>query len=62
MYDLAEDPGEQTNLFESDARARGLLERSETWVAAMTDSAADTASASYDDETMERLRGLGYVG
>jgi arylsulfatase A-like enzyme len=62
LYDLATDPQERTNIFASDPRARGLLERTEAWWAAMTADAAEVGSASYDDETMERLRGLGYVG
>ena len=62
LYDLAADAGETNNLFTSDPRAQPMLERMEAWIAAMDEDAADADAASYDDETMERLRGLGYVG
>ncbi|HET8777018.1 MAG TPA: sulfatase [Candidatus Limnocylindria bacterium] len=63
LYDLASDPGEHTNLATRDAgTARHLVQRLEAWVRAMEDRGQSSGDASYDDETLERLRGLGYVG
>lgn len=62
LYDLAQDPAERANLYASHADAAAMLGRMEAWIASMTADAADVDDASYDDETMERLRGLGYVG
>ena len=63
LYDLAADPGEQRNLADVDpATLRRLLARMEEWVREMEQRSIGTGDASYDDETLERLRGLGYVG
>jgi arylsulfatase A-like enzyme len=64
LYDLASDPGERHDLAATDGETlRRMLERLATVTATMdTQSTADTDDADYDDETLERLRGLGYVG
>ena len=63
LYDLESDPGERHSIADRDPGAtRRLVERLERWVRSMEERSADTGDAAYDDETMERLRGLGYVG
>lgn len=62
LYDLEHDPKERANIFASDARGNDILARLDAWADGQDDDAAQAGSASYDDETMERLRGLGYVG
>jgi len=63
LYDLSADPHERNNLTIGDPNAgRRLQERLEAWVRSMEERSVDTGDAAYDDETLERLRGLGYVG
>jgi arylsulfatase A-like enzyme len=63
LYDLLADPGERRNLVTDEpATARALEDRLETWRRTMEDRRLSTADADYDEETLERLRGLGYVG
>jgi arylsulfatase A-like enzyme len=62
LYDLATDEHELVDSFATDPRAAGMLGRMDAWISEMDEDAADADDASYDDETMERLRGLGYVG
>lgn len=63
LYDLAADPEERDNLAQRDpTNQRRLQDRLEGWMRSMEDRSVDTGDAAYDDETLERLRGLGYVG
>lgn len=63
LYDLAADPGERDNIAAREPNTtRRLRERLEAWVRSMEERSADTGDAAYDDATLERLRGLGYVG
>jgi arylsulfatase A-like enzyme len=64
LYDLASDPAEGQDISSSDVeKLRSMLERLDQWRASMdARSTATTDDADYDDETLERLRGLGYVG
>ncbi|MEA2651667.1 MAG: hypothetical protein QOI85_1388 [Chloroflexota bacterium] len=63
LYDLAVDPGERENLAARDPGSmRRLVGRLESWMRSMEEQRVDTGDAEYDDETLERLRGLGYVG
>jgi arylsulfatase A-like enzyme len=63
LYDLAEDPGETRNLADSQAVIEmKMTERLKEWEGALDPRRIDTDEAAYDEETMERLRGLGYVG
>lgn len=63
LYDLGADPEERENLAARDAdQANRLHERLEAWVRAMEERSVRSGDAAYDDETLERLRGLGYVG
>jgi arylsulfatase A-like enzyme len=63
LYDLAEDPGETRNLADSWAAVElKMAERLKEWERALEPRRTDTDEAEYDEETMERLRGLGYVG
>lgn len=64
LYDLATDPNERRNLAQDDPTSlRRLLEQLENWTRDMEQrGVGGTGAATYDDETLERLRGLGYVG
>jgi len=63
LYDLGADPGERRSLVADDpATARAFEDRLEGWRRTMEDRRVSTADADYDEETLERLRGLGYVG
>lgn len=63
LFDLADDPGERTNLATTDVgTAQELVQRLEAWVRTMQDRGRASDDAAYDEETLERLRGLGYVG
>jgi len=58
LYDLERDPGERENLYErKQTHARELLEELGT----LTRAAPPLLSASPDEESVERLRSLGYV-
>jgi arylsulfatase A-like enzyme len=63
LYDLGADPGERRSLAGDDpATVRAFEDRLERWRHTMDDRRVSTADADYDEETLERLRGLGYVG
>lgn len=63
LYDLASDPGERSNLVESQPHdARRLHEELDELLREMRDDEVRTSEARYDEETLERLRALGYVG
>ncbi|MDQ2941828.1 MAG: sulfatase-like hydrolase/transferase [Chloroflexota bacterium] len=63
LYDLASDPGERSNLVESEPEvARRLHKDLERMLREMRDDEVRTSEALYDEETLERLRALGYVG
>lgn len=63
LYDLGTDPGEQTNLLSRErTKARAMQERIEDWARSKEGQSVGSGEADYDDETLERLRGLGYVG
>jgi arylsulfatase A-like enzyme len=63
LYDLIEDPGESRNLAGSEPSVqREMSERLREWERALDPAPLGSEEAEYDDETMERLRGLGYVG
>jgi arylsulfatase A-like enzyme/Tfp pilus assembly protein PilF len=60
LYDLADDPGELTNRFDSAPEAAGRLERRlATLMASMPESSAQTPPV--DAQTRAMLRSLGYV-
>jgi arylsulfatase A-like enzyme len=63
LYDLEDDPGELENLAgmrgELADELQGELDR---WERGLTGEQVETREASYDEETAERLRGLGYIG
>lgn len=63
LYDLAEDPGETTNLV---SRERELFERLEALadklVGEMSENSPGAEFMAVDEETMARLASLGYVG
>lgn len=62
LYDLAKDPGEAVNLEASRADvAHRMLEELETWERSLDDKRLEMREAEYDDEVLERLRGLGYI-
>jgi arylsulfatase A-like enzyme len=59
-FDLAADPGEQHNLYASDALAiKALEDRLAKWVATIPKQ--DLRGKKLDKETIERLKSLGYV-
>ena len=63
LYDLHADPGERRSLGADDpATARAFEDRLESWRRTMEDRRLSSRDADYDEETLERLRGLGYVG
>ena len=63
LYDLRSDPGERRNLATQDpATTREVVARLEAWQRTMEESRLASGDADYDEETLERLRGLGYVG
>ena len=62
LYDLAGDPAETTNLFPTRPDlARGLIEELEAWERGLAEKRIATQEAEYDETTLQRLRGLGYV-
>lgn len=62
LYDLTSDPSEQTNLIADEPDvARGMIEQLEAWERSLDDKRIETREAEYDDATLQRLRGLGYV-
>jgi arylsulfatase A-like enzyme len=63
LYDLEGDPAERVNLAQSDpAMAYQLEARLDAWMSELGQRSVASGDADYDDETLERLRGLGYVG
>ena len=61
LYDLAEDPGERENRFDSNPTVAGRLERSlETLMESMGPSIGQAEQA-VDPQTEEMLRSLGYI-
>jgi arylsulfatase A-like enzyme len=63
LYDLRSDPTERRSLATDDPVAtRALVERLEAWHQTMKEDRLASGDADYDEETLERLRGLGYVG
>ena len=61
LYDLAEDPGERENRFDSNPTVGGRLERSlETLMESMGPSVGQARQA-VDPQTEEMLRSLGYI-
>lgn len=63
LYDLHVDPDERRSLVADDpVTARALEDRLESWRRTMEDRRLSSGDADYDEETLERLRGLGYVG
>ena len=62
LYDLCKDPSETANLVGAEPEvARRLVERLEAWERSLEDKRIETRQAEYDDATLQRLRGLGYV-
>jgi arylsulfatase A-like enzyme len=62
LYDLAGDPAETTNLFPTRPDlARSLIEELEAWERGLAEKRIETQEAEYDETTLQRLRGLGYV-
>ena len=63
LYDLATDPGEETNVFDRNpAEASRLVARLERLMAETSQGAPSPESADLDRETVEKLAALGYVG
>jgi arylsulfatase A-like enzyme len=62
LYDLANDPHETANLVAVEADVtRRMVERLEAWERSLEDQRIETRQAEYDEATLQRLRGLGYV-
>ena len=63
LFDLIEDPGEQHNLVDTDpttaAAHAGMLD--ELMLRAAPAKAFDVESTTLDEETIERLKALGYI-
>jgi arylsulfatase A-like enzyme len=63
LYDLAEDPGELVNVVDSRPDvARMMSDQLDEWERGLGESRIEADDVEYDEETMQRLRGLGYVG
>ena len=63
LYDLAEDPGETVDLTASRPDVVGAMAtRLDGWERSLADTQIETREAAYDEETLQRLRGLGYIG
>ena len=64
LFDLEQDPQEQRNLAVADeTRTRAMLQQLDLWFRALPlPTSDDVDAAPVDAETLERLRGLGYVG
>jgi arylsulfatase A-like enzyme/tetratricopeptide (TPR) repeat protein len=63
LYDLTEDPGEETNVLEREPEvARRMKARLERLMAESSQGAPAPEAADLDQETRERLAALGYVG
>ena len=61
LYDIRQDPGESRNLYNPDDRlSREAAERLSAWNRSVAKKAGGVAKI--DNETLERLRSLGYVG
>jgi arylsulfatase A-like enzyme len=62
LYDLAKDPQEISNLAAVESEiTRRMVERLEAWERSLEDKRIETRQAEYDEVTLQRLRGLGYV-
>lgn len=63
LYNVTEDPGETTDLYEAEpAVAQELRQQLEDWVEGAEEKRFDdTELPTLDDETQETMRGLGYV-
>lgn len=62
LYDLVGDPAEVNNLVSARPDvARSMIEQLEAWERALEDKRIETRDAEYDEATLQRLRGLGYV-
>lgn len=63
LYDLVADPGERTNVFaQHGAVAREMTEELDRLMAETSHAAPAPEAADLDEETLERLAALGYVG
>jgi arylsulfatase A-like enzyme len=63
LYDLAADPGEETNVFDQHrAVARGMAAELDRLMAETSRGAPAPEAANLDKDTVERLAALGYVG
>jgi arylsulfatase A-like enzyme len=63
LYDLEQDPGETRNLAGAQPAVElAMTERLAKWESATDSERMESEEAEYDEETMQRLRGLGYVG
>jgi tetratricopeptide (TPR) repeat protein len=63
LYDLARDPGEQTNLYlQSAGIARKMKTELDRLMAETSKGAPTPQAANLDKETIERLAALGYIG
>lgn len=62
LYDLTRDPEETSNLVATEPDvARSMIEQLEAWERALQDKRIETREADYDEATLQRLRGLGYI-
>jgi len=62
LYDLTRDPNEAVNLMTIEPEiARSMIERLEAWERSQEGKRIETRQAEYDEATLQRLRGLGYV-
>jgi tetratricopeptide (TPR) repeat protein len=63
LYDLTADPGETTNAFDRHPEVvRDLMQRLDRLVAETSRDAPEPETADLDEETVDRLAALGYIG
>jgi arylsulfatase A-like enzyme len=63
LFDLAQDPGELHDLSrDRPEEVESLLTTLDEWEQSFEGTSLQPAEAAYDEATLERLRGLGYIG
>ena len=60
LFDLEQDPGETTNVFDADERSRTYLGMADQWIARVP-KVEGGASREFDEKIKKHLRGLGYI-
>ena len=63
LFDLERDPGEEHDLSPTAPdEVEAMLTALEEWERSFEGTSLEPEEAAYDEATLERLRGLGYIG